>query len=74
MLAAMSTHLTEQRFDQYNLPDVLLQGLKDAGFEYCTPIQAETLPVALQGHDIAGRLKPVPEKPWPSWWRFTTSY
>jgi ATP-dependent RNA helicase RhlB len=32
-----------------------LQGLKDAGFEQCTPIQAETLPVALQGHDIAGQ-------------------
>ena len=55
MLAAMSTHLTDQRFDQYNLPATLLQGLKDAGFEYCTPIQAETLPVALQGIDIAGQ-------------------
>ncbi len=51
----MSTHLTDQRFDQYNLPEPLLQGLKDAGFEYCTPIQAETLPVALQGKDIAGQ-------------------
>ncbi len=55
MLATMSTHLTDQRFDQYNLPEPLLQGLKDAGFEHCTPIQAETLPVALQGQDIAGQ-------------------
>ena len=51
----MSTHLTDQRFDQYNLPEQLLQGVKDAGFEHCTPIQAESLPVALKGHDIAGQ-------------------
>ena len=51
----MSTHLTDQRFDQYNLPEVLLQGLKNAGFEHCTPIQAETLPLALEGKDIAGQ-------------------
>ena len=54
-LAAMSTHLTDQRFDQYNLPEVLLQGVKDAGFEHCTPIQAESLPLALKGQDIAGQ-------------------
>lgn len=27
----------------------------DAGFETCTPIQAETLPVAIQGRDVAGQ-------------------
>ncbi|MCK7503157.1 MAG: DEAD/DEAH box helicase [Desulfobacterales bacterium] len=30
-------------------------GLADAGFEYCTPIQAEALPVLLQGRDVAGQ-------------------
>ena len=32
-----------------------MQGIDDAGFSLCTPIQAETLPVALDGHDIAGQ-------------------
>ncbi|HZW59359.1 MAG TPA: DEAD/DEAH box helicase, partial [Woeseiaceae bacterium] len=28
---------------------------KDAGFDFCTPIQASTLPLALAGHDVAGQ-------------------
>jgi len=32
-----------------------MQGIRDAGFTYCTPIQAQTLPAALQGRDIAGQ-------------------
>ncbi len=51
----MSTHLSDHRFDEYKLPAPLLQGLKQANFEFCTPIQAATLPDALQGHDIAGQ-------------------
>ena len=48
-------HLTEQRFDQLGLDDRILKGVKEAGFEFCTPIQAETLPIALSGKDIAGQ-------------------
>ncbi len=51
----MTTHLTDTRFDQFELPDTLLQGIKEVGFEYCTPIQAETLPVGLKGQDVAGQ-------------------
>ncbi|MCW9014691.1 MAG: ATP-dependent RNA helicase RhlB [Gammaproteobacteria bacterium] len=51
----MSTHLTEQRFDEFDLPEPLLQGLKQAGFEKCTPIQAKSLPLGLEGKDIAGQ-------------------
>jgi ATP-dependent RNA helicase RhlB len=29
--------------------------VQDAGFEYCTPIQAEALPIALSGRDLAGQ-------------------
>ncbi len=54
MLCAMSTHLTDQRFDQYKLPDSLLQGLNQAGFQQCTPIQAQSLPLSLDGLDVAG--------------------
>ena len=32
-----------------------MQGIIDAGFTYCTPIQAQTLPLALQGRDVAGQ-------------------
>src|SRR5258706_2331518 len=32
-----------------------MQGIVDAGFTWCTPIQAQTLPAALTGRDIAGQ-------------------
>lgn len=38
-----------------DLPEPVLQGIREAGFEYCTPIQALTLPIALAGHDVAGQ-------------------
>ncbi len=49
------THLTATRFDSFALDPRILQGLADAGFTYCTPIQAETLPIALSGQDVAGQ-------------------
>ncbi|MEW8453184.1 MAG: ATP-dependent RNA helicase RhlB [Candidatus Thiodiazotropha sp.] len=48
-------HLTETRFDSFELPNAILQGIAEAGFEFCTPIQAETLPIALAGRDVAGQ-------------------
>ena len=47
-------HLTKTRYASFNLLDEINQGLADAGFEYCTPIQEQTLPIALAGHDVAG--------------------
>ena len=47
--------LTETRFDEFDLHDEVLAGLNDAGFTYCTPIQAQTLPVSLTGRDVAGQ-------------------
>jgi len=49
------TYLTDVSFSSFSLPAELMQGIEEAGFSMCTPIQAETLPVALQGHDIAGQ-------------------
>jgi ATP-dependent RNA helicase RhlB len=49
------THLTDIRFDSFDLDQRILDGLNDAGFVYCTPIQAETLPIALAGQDVAGQ-------------------
>lgn len=48
-------HLTDQTFAELPLIDSLQQGLREAGFEFCTPIQAQSLPPALKGHDIAGQ-------------------
>ncbi len=49
------SHLTELSFSSLHLPETLQKGLADASFERCTPIQAQTLPVALAGMDIAGQ-------------------
>jgi len=49
------THLTDKRFTDLPLHETLLRGLADAGFEFCTPIQAEALPHALSGKDVAGQ-------------------
>ncbi|PCH94426.1 MAG: ATP-dependent RNA helicase RhlB [Gammaproteobacteria bacterium] len=49
------THLTETKFADLNLAPQVVTGLEAMGFEYCTPIQAESLPVLLQGTDIAGQ-------------------
>ncbi|TQF01000.1 MAG: DEAD/DEAH box helicase [Spiribacter salinus] len=48
-------HLSDTRFESLNLHESLLTGLKEAGFEHCTPIQAEALPIALKGGDVAGQ-------------------
>ncbi len=48
-------HLTKIRFDQFELAPQILQGIQDAGFTYCTPIQAEALPILLEGRDLAGQ-------------------
>lgn len=47
--------LTRTRFEKFNLPAKVLSGLNDAGFTFCTPIQAQTLPVLLTGRDVAGQ-------------------
>src|SRR5512146_2060351 len=49
------THLTDISFTPLHLPEPLARGIADAGFERCTPIQAQTLPRALAGFDIAGQ-------------------
>ncbi len=48
-------HLTDIRFDSFGLSQTVMQGVEDAGFSLCTPIQAETLPLALAGKDVAGQ-------------------
>jgi len=50
-----NTHLTKIRFSNLELSDSILRSLKDAGFNHCTPIQRQALPLSLRGKDIAGQ-------------------
>ncbi len=49
------THLTDVSFTNLHLPEPLARGIADAGYERCTHIQAQTLPRALAGFDMAGQ-------------------
>ncbi|MCB1866063.1 MAG: ATP-dependent RNA helicase RhlB [Chromatiales bacterium] len=48
-------HLSDVSFASLGLRPEILHGLADAGFDLCTPIQAESLPPALSGNDVAGQ-------------------
>ncbi len=43
------------RFHDLGLDPRLLHGIADLGFTYCSPIQAQTLPHTLRGHDAIGK-------------------
>jgi ATP-dependent RNA helicase RhlB len=43
------------RFQDLDLCDELMMAIQDLKFTYCTPIQAESLPFALQGKDVTGK-------------------
>ena len=49
------THLSEIKFSELNLAPQVVSGLDNMGFEYCTEIQAKSLPVLMKGTDIAGQ-------------------
>jgi ATP-dependent RNA helicase RhlB len=49
------THLSEVRFDDLDIHADVKKGILTTGFEFCTPIQAISLPLALQGKDISGQ-------------------
>jgi len=48
-------HTSFTTFESLALEPALSQGIHDAGFRNTTPIQAQTLPVALAGRDVAGQ-------------------
>ncbi|MDR0994502.1 MAG: DEAD/DEAH box helicase [Verrucomicrobiota bacterium] len=72
------------RFVDLDLPEALLHALSDLNFLYCTPIQARSLPISLDGLDVCGRaqtgtgktaaflltvFKQLMERPAPKEWR-----
>jgi ATP-dependent RNA helicase RhlB len=48
-------HLTQLTFESLDIPESLKRGIAELGYVRCTPIQAQTLPVALAGRDVAGQ-------------------
>lgn len=42
-------------FKDLNLPDSILQALEKVGYEKPSPIQAESIPLLLDGHDLLGQ-------------------
>ena len=46
---------SELHFADLDLPAELRESVGRAGFVRCTPIQAQALPIALAGHDVAGQ-------------------
>lgn len=43
------------RFHDLGLEPALIHGIADLGFQYCSPIQAESLPHGLAGNDVVGK-------------------
>ncbi|MFO7529852.1 MAG: DEAD/DEAH box helicase [Marinobacter sp.] len=48
-------HTGDLKFSDLNLDQRLLDAITNIGFEYCTPIQAETLPWTLACEDLIGQ-------------------
>ncbi|MEW6663622.1 MAG: DEAD/DEAH box helicase [Thermodesulfobacteriota bacterium] len=50
--------LIQTWFEELDLPAEVLAGLKDAGYTYCTPLQAQVIPPALAGRDVVAQSRP----------------
>jgi ATP-dependent RNA helicase RhlB len=50
-----TAHSESVTFAALGLRPEVMQGIHQAGFVSCTPIQAQTLPIALAGRDVAGQ-------------------
>ncbi len=48
-------HLSTQRFSDLPLAPEIKTSLEEAGFEFCTPVQKETLKYSLKGKDVTGQ-------------------
>ncbi|GAC1303677.1 MAG: hypothetical protein NVSMB10_05970 [Steroidobacteraceae bacterium] len=48
-------HLSQLTFESLNIDESLKRAVADLGYTRCTPIQAQTLPIALAGRDVAGQ-------------------
>jgi ATP-dependent RNA helicase DeaD len=49
------TDIVNMTFKDLNLPSEILQALEKVGYEKPSPIQAESIPLLLEGHDLLGQ-------------------
>ena len=49
------TTTVDMTFKDLNLPEPLLQAIEKVGYEKPSPIQAESIPLLLEGHDLLGQ-------------------
>ena len=49
------TTTVDMTFKDLKLPEAILQALKKVGYEKPSPIQAESIPLLLEGHDLLGQ-------------------
>ena len=48
---------TTTRFDSWDLPQTLQDGLTAIGWEFATQVQKDTIPIARQGTDVIGQAR-----------------
>ncbi|KAI6676137.1 hypothetical protein NL676_036933 [Syzygium grande] len=60
--------LTATRFSDLEPPlsEPVLEALSLSGFEFCTPVQAATIPLLCSFKDVAVDAAPAPARPWRS--------
>ncbi|MCU4675151.1 ATP-dependent RNA helicase RhlB [Catenovulum sp. 2E275] len=51
----IQTHLSQVEFASLSMHPKVQQALAEANYKHCTPIQAQSLPLALDGQDVAGQ-------------------
>jgi len=47
--------MKKMKFDELNLNDKIMKAVADMGFEEASPIQAETIPLMMEGKDVIGQ-------------------
>ena len=48
---------TTTRFTDWDLPQGIINGIEELGWEYSTPVQKDTIPLALSGRDVIGQAR-----------------
>ena len=52
---ALTVMPTKVQFSSFNLEPALEKAISDLGYEFCTPIQAQSLRFTLRGYDVTGK-------------------
>ena len=67
MIAPVCYTYRQMNFSNCNLDSTLLQGLEEAGYIECTPVQEQVFSAGMDGSDLYVQLKQVREKQMRIW-------